>query len=212
MKALLRPTLLTLALTSAFAAWGADAPSTDKLRQFYGSAALGGFMENSNAGHFNNEQGKFAGYVGFGWRYLPNISLEAEVIGYSQEVDTPSGYMPGNGSADNRSSVTVVGIVPQIKYVIPMNTMDFFMGGGFGIYSATGTVTGKINNTDFRANETDAAIGAQVVVGVDFKFAERYSLGIEGRHTWFKANLSNFSNGKVDLGGDQALLAFRMWF
>ena len=212
MNRILRSALLTLTLMPATTIWAEDTASPGQPRRFYGSAALGGFFENSNSGHFNNEQGKFAGYVGVGWRYLPNISLEAELIGYSQEVDTPSGYTPGNGSVDNRASGTVVGIVPQIKYVIPVNTVDLFVGGGIGIYSATGTVTGKSNNSDFRAEETDAAIGAQIVGGADFKFAQRYSLGFEARHTWFKANLGNFSNGKVDLGGDQVLLAFRMWF
>lgn len=212
MNAFVRNVTVMLILLPAGAAWAEDTTTPAPSRHFYGSAALGGYFENSNGGHFANQQGKFAGYLGFGWRYLPNLSLEAELIGYSQEIDTPAGFGPSNGSVDNRASVTVVGLVPQIKYVIPVNAVDLFVGGGFGIYAATGTVTGRANNADYRAEESDAAIGAQIVGGADFKFAQRYSLGFEARHTWFKADLANFSNGKVDLGGDQVLLAFRMWY
>lgn len=207
-----RNALSMLILLCAVTAWADDAPATAQPRKFYGSAALGGFFENSNGGHFVNEQGKFAGYLGFGWRMQPNLSLEAELIGYSQQIDTPAGYAPSNGSVDNRATVAVVGLVPQVKYIIPMINVDLFIGGGIGIYSATGTVTGKINNSDFHADESDAGIGEQIVGGVDFKIAQRYSVGLEYRRVWFKANLSNFSNGKVDLGGDQALVSFRMWF
>jgi hypothetical protein len=202
--------LSILFVLSLNAAWADDAALP--VRRFYGSAALGGFFENSNSGHFSNEQGKFAGYLGFGWRYLPNLSLEAELIGYSQDIDTPGGFSPANGSVDRRASVFVAGLVPQIKYIIPVNTIDFFVGGGIGLYSATGVVTGKANGADYRAEENDASVGAQIVGGADFKFSERYSLGLEARRVWFKANLGNFSNGKVDLGGDQVLMSFRMRF
>lgn len=157
----------------------------ERVGRWYLSGAAGGFNEETNS-QLVNLNGQFGLAIGAGYRLTPYVALEIEGLFASQRVDTPS-TVPGlaPGTADGRANVYTRGIGGLVKFILPLDRVELYVGGGLGIYT-TSLLTD---------------VGYQAVAGADFFVSRRISVGLEYRRLKFDAILGALVPG-VELGGD----------
>ena len=157
----------------------------ERVGRWYLSGAAGAFNEKTNA-QLANLNGQFGLAIGAGYRLTPHVALEIEGLFASQRVDTPS-TIPGLalGTADGRANVYTRGIGGLVKFILPLDRLELYVGGGLGIYNTT--------------LWTD--VGFQAMAGADFFISRHVSVGVEYRRLKLDAVLGTLVPG-VDLGGD----------
>jgi opacity protein-like surface antigen len=132
-----------------------------------------------------NLDGQFGLAIGAGYRLTRYVALEIDGLFASQRVDAPS-TIPGLAlGTDGRATVYTRGIGGLVKFTLPLDRVELYVGGGLGIY----------NTSLF----TD--VGFQTVAGADFFVSRRLSVGLEYRRLKFDAILGALVPG-VELGGD----------
>jgi opacity protein-like surface antigen len=132
-----------------------------------------------------NLDGQFGLAIGAGYRLTRHVALEIDGLFASQRVDAPS-TIPGLAlGTDGRANVYTRGIGGLVKFILPLDRVELYVGGGLGIY----------NTSLF----TD--VGFQTVAGADFFVSRRLSVGLEYRRLKFDAILGTLVPG-LDLGGD----------
>jgi opacity protein-like surface antigen len=159
----------------------------ERVGRWYLSGAAGTFKEETNPQL--GLDGRFGLAIGAGYRLSPHISLEVDGLFASQRVDTPStipGLAPGTADIYTR------GIGGLVKFILPLDRVELYVGGGLGIY-----------NTTFWTD-----VGFQTMAGADFFVSRHISVGVEYRRLKFDAILGSFVAG-LDLGGEFLLATVR---
>lgn len=182
---------VSLPLTARAEGAGMFAP--DRVGRWYGGGGLGGFSEESNF-QLGNEDGRFGNFISGGYRLGSWIALEADGLISLQEVDAPSTIF----APTSRTDLTTAGIGAVVKFILPMDRVEIYAGGGLGVYTSrirTETAIGDIERDD-----TD--IGYQALAGLDVFVSRRVSLGLEYRKFKLDANFGPTIPGKLEVGGD----------
>ena len=163
----------------------------ERVGRWYLSAEAGTFKEGSNSQL--DLDGRFGAAIGAGYRITPHFALEIEGLFASQVLDTPSTVAGvALGSIDGRANIYTRGVGSLLKFVLPLDRVELYVGGGIGVY-----------NTSFWTD-----VGFQTVAGADVFVSRHISLGVEYRRLKFNAVLGSFVPG-LDLGGDLLLATVR---
>lgn len=192
---------ISLPLTARAHTVGMFAP--DRVGRWYGGGGLGGFSEESNS-ELRNEDGRFGNFISGGYRLGSWIALEADGLISLQEVDAPLTIT----APTSRTDLTTAGIGAVVKFILPLDRVEIYAGGGLGVYTSqirTETAIGDIERDD-----TD--IGYQALVGLDVFVSRRISVGLEYRKFKLDANFGPTIPGKLDVGGDFFLATVRGHF
>ncbi|HUQ72960.1 MAG TPA: outer membrane beta-barrel protein [Planctomycetaceae bacterium] len=166
----------------------------ERVGNWYLSAAAGQFKEKS--GSKIDLDGLFGAAISAGFRATPHVALEIEGLFASQRVETSSTIAGvALGSANGQGNISSRGVGGLVKFILPLNRVELYVGGGLGIY-----------NTTFW---TDA--GFQTLVGADLFVSRHFSVGVEYRRLKFDAVLGSVVHD-LDLGGDMLLATVRGHF
>jgi len=175
---------------------GADSTgmfAPERVGGWYLGGGLGGFNEESNS-QVRNPDNQGGMFFSGGYRLNPNIALEIDGLGSHQAFDTPL-YAGGS----RRSDLYTNGVGGVVKFILPLNRVELYAGGGLGLYTSRVQIDGTNVETD--ANDTD--IGFQLLLGADFYVSRHISVGVEYRKFQLEADFGNtLPGGKIDTGGD----------
>jgi opacity protein-like surface antigen len=175
---------------------GADSSgmfAPERVGRWYIGGGLGGFKEQSNS-QLQNQNGQYAGFFSGGYRATPNIALDIDGLFYNQRLDTP----PTVSSSNSRSRLDSTGAGGLVKFILPLDRVELYVGGGLGVYNTSL----RVHNSSFQSERDDTHVGYQGLVGADF-FVSRYvSVGIEYRKVKLNTDLEPTIPGKIDAGGD----------
>ena len=161
---------------------------SERVGRWYLSGAAGAFNKETNS-QFVNQDGQFGFVIGAGYRLKPHVALEIDGLFASQRVDPPWAL----GDADGRANV--YGIGGLAKFILPLERVELYAGGGLGLYSTT----------------LWKDVGFQAVAGLDLFVSRRMSVGVEYR----RLKLDVFLGALVpdfDLGGDFFFATLRYHF
>ena len=174
----------------------------ERVGHWYLSGAVGAFNERTNA-QLVNQDGQFGLAISGGYRLTPHVALEIDGLFASQQIDTPSTVPPSAlGSPNARADLYSGGIGGLVKFILPLDRVELYVGGGLGIYSTTLLVKGSVLGAHVELTETDTDFGFQAVAGADFFVSRRISVGLEYRRLKLDANLGALVPGDLDMGGD----------
>jgi len=116
-------------------------------------------------------------------RYLSrNFAIEAGVGLYYSEA-TYSGVLPIIGAYTEKDSISVMPVMFNLKGIFPFPAGEFYVGGGVGLYLATGKA--EVTSTglgSFSFDDSDAVFGGQFKAGIIFNLTQKLFLGIEGMY------------------------------
>ena len=160
----------------------------ERVGRWYLSGAAGAFNKETNS-QLVNQDGQFGLVVGAGYRLKPHVALEIDGLFASQRVD------PGwaLGSDDGRANL--YGIGGLAKFILPLDRVELYVGGGLGLYSTT----------------LWKDVGLQAVAGLDLFVSRRTSVGLEYRRLKLDTFLGALVPG-FDLGGDFLFATVRRHF
>jgi hypothetical protein len=156
----------------------------ERVGRWYFSAAAGAIKDETNS-QLVNLDGQFGLAIGAGYRLTPHVALQSEGLFASQRVDTPSTIDGLALGADGGANIYTRGVGGLVKFILPLNRVELFVGGGLGIYNTSLLTDG----------------GFQAVAGADFFVSRHVSVGLEYRRLKFDAIFGSLVPG-IDLGGD----------
>ncbi len=185
---------------------GADSTgmfAPDRVGHWYLGGGAGGFWEESNS-QLQNHSGQFGGFFSGGYRATPNIALEIDGLSSYQRFDTP----PSVSSSEGRSRLTSSGAGGVVKFILPLDRIELYAGGGVGVYR---TVL-QVKDNPFKSQEDDTNVGYQGLVGADYFVTRNFSVGLEYRRLKLDAKLNPTIADKIDAGGDFLFVTFRGHF
>ena len=174
----------------------------ERVGHWYLSGAVGAFNEQTNP-QLVNQDGRIGLAISGGYRLTPYVALEIDGLYASQHIDTPS-TIPGSalGTVDGRANLYSGGMGGLVKFILPLDRVELYVGGGLGIYTTTLLVKGTLMGAHTELTENDTDVGLQAVAGADFFLSRRISLGLEYRRLKLDANLGDIVPGDLDMGGD----------
>lgn len=174
----------------------------ERVGHWYLSGAMGAFNEETNP-QLVNQDGRIGLAIGGGYRLTPYVALEIDGLFASQDIDTPS-TIPGSalGTADGRANLYSGGMGGLVKFILPLDRVELYVGGGLGIHTTTLLVEGTLMGAHTELTENDTDVGLQAVAGADFFLSRRISVGLEYRRLKLDANLGVLVPGDLDMGGD----------
>jgi len=204
MSLLKMPVFVVLALLGALPLTAAaEMFAPERVGSWYLGGGLGGFSQEDNS-QLANADGELGLAFSGGYRLSQNVALEIDGLFSHQEFDTP----PSAGGS-RRSDLFTNGVGGVIKFVLPINRVELFVGGGLGIYTSRVDVDG----TFFEDNEDDTDFGYQLLAGADFYVSRRISVGFEYRKFKLDADFGDtLPGGKIDAGGDLLFATVRGHF
>ena len=175
----------------------------DRIGNWYLGGGFGGFSQEDNP-QVANADGEFGlGFSG-GYRLSRNIGLEIDGLFSNQEFDTP----PSAGGS-RRSNIFTNGVGGVVKFVLPIDRVELYVGGGLGMYMSRV----EIDGTSVEENEDDIEIGYQLLLGADFFVSRRISVGFEYRMFKLEADFgATLPGGTIDTGGDFLFATVRGYF
>jgi opacity protein-like surface antigen len=184
----------------------------ERVGHWYLSGAVGAFNEETNS-QLANQDSQFGLAISGGYRLTRHVALEIDGLFASQRIDTPA-TIPGSalGTADGRASLYSGGIGGLVKFILPLDRIELYVGGGLGIYTTTLLVEGSLLGAHTELTETDSDVGFQAVAGADFFVSRRISVGLEYRRLKLDANLGAIVPGDLDVGGDFVFATVRGHF
>ena len=183
-----------------------------RAERWYIGGGIGGFAEQDNA-QLSGQDAKFATFFGGGYRASPNISVEAEVLYWRQQADTPATISPAVlTTADTRTDLDTSGLGALIKFYLPLDSVDLYAGGGLGFYSSTLNVKGTVSGLSAQVDKSETNVGYQLVAGADIFVSRKISVGMEYRWMKIEANFEPYITGDVDMGGQFLFLSVRGHF
>ena len=184
----------------------------ERVGRWYLSDAVGAFNEETNP-QLVNQDGRFGLAISAGYRLTPHVALEIDGLFASQRIDTPT-TIPGSalGSAESRATLHSGGIGGLVKFILPLDRVEVYVGGGLGVHTTTLLVKGSLLGAHTELTENDTGIGFQAVAGADFFLSRRISVGLEYRRLKLDANLGVLVPGDLDMGGDFLLATVRGHF
>jgi opacity protein-like surface antigen len=160
-------------------------------------------MEESND-RLPNSEGQIGLFFSGGYRLSPHVALEIDGLMSHQEFDTPA--FAGGG---RKSDLFTNGAGGVVKFILPLERVELYAGGGLGVYSSRIEIDGSV----VEENESDTDIGYQALVGADFYVSRRISVGIEYRKFKLEADFRDtLPGGGVDTGGDFVFATVRGHF
>jgi len=184
----------------------------ERIGRWYMSGAVGAFNEETNS-QLVNQEGYFGLAINGGYRLTPHIALEIDGLFASQRIDTPATIPPSAlGTPDSRASLYSGGIGGLVKFILPLDRVELYVGGGLGVYTTTLLVEGDLLGAHTQLTEYDTDVGFQAVAGADFYVSRHVSLGLEYRRLKLDANLDVLIPGDLDMGGDFFLATVRGHF
>lgn len=171
--------------------------------------AIGGFDAEDSTGKLQNQSGQYSLMFDAAYRYSEYLSFGFDTFASEQRFDTlPSTYAL-LGNVDGRSTIFVGGVNAVAKFGIPMGWVEPYVGAAIGLYFSTVLVTGSLVG-NLEAEEEDWGPAEQLMAGLNFRVSERWSLGVEYRHTYLKADFGQLTGGEVDVGGDSIMATVRL--
>ena len=195
MSLLARFIFIAIALigTSQHAAAEMEMFAPDRIGKWYLGGGFGGFSEEDNS-LISDADGQFGLAFSGGYRLSRNIALEIDGLFSQQEFSTPT-FAGGS----RRSDIFTNGVGGVVKFVLPLDRVEFYVGGGLGLYTSHIAIDG----TSFEEEEDDTDIGYQVMVGADIFVSRRISVGLEYRKFQLDADFGGtLPGGSIDTGGD----------
>jgi opacity protein-like surface antigen len=120
----------------------------------------------------------FNGEVAYEHRFNPNFALAAGLGLYHTESDVSD---PG---FDMDTKLTVVPMTVTAKGIIPTGAVEFYGGGGLGLYFASVESDVRLFGYSFDLEDQDAVLGAHLLAGLTIPVSEIVFLGVEGRYIW----------------------------
>lgn len=175
----------------------------DRIGNWYIGGGLGGFREQDNS-QIGNADGDFGAAFSGGYRLSRSIALEVDGLLSHQEFDTPA-----SAGGGRRSDLLTNGAGGVVKFVLPLNRVEFYAGGGLGLYTSRVEIDGPLLETE----EDDTNVGYQLLAGADFFVSRRISVGFEYRKFKLDADFgSAVPGGKADTGGDFGFATVRGYF
>ncbi len=174
----------------------------ERVGRWYVSGAVGAFNEETNS-QLVNQDDQFGLAIGGGYRLTPHVALEIDGLFASQRIDTPA-TIPASalGTPDSRASLYSGGIGGLVKFILPLDRVELYVGGGLGIYTTTLLVEGDLQGAHTELTENDTDAGFLAVAGADFFVSRRVSVGLEYRRLKLDANFGALIPGDLDMGGD----------
>ncbi len=172
---------LILAVVAVIPMWGhaqVKVFEPERVGRWYLSGAAGAFNKETDS-DLVNQDGQFGLAIGAGYRLKPHVALEIDGLFASQRVDPA--WVSGN--ADGRANL--YGFGGLVKFILPLDRVELYVGGGLGLYSTT----------------LWKDVGFQGVAGLDLFVSRRMSVGLEYR----RLKLDVFLGALVpdfDMGGD----------
>lgn len=185
---------------------GADSTgmfAPDRVGRWYLGGGIGGYWEESNS-QLQNQAGQFGGFFSGGYRATPNIALEIDALSSYQRIDRPPSVSTSNG----RSNLTSGGVGGVVKFILPLDRIELYAGGGVGVYN---TVL-RVKDNPFKTEDDDTNFGYQGLIGADYFITRNFSVGLEYRKFKLDAKLEPTMAGKIDAGGDFVFATFRGYF
>jgi len=137
----------------------------------------------------------FNGEVVLGMYYNKNLALEFGG-GYFQ-TDASVSDATGFHEEDD---LKVVPVVVNIKAVLPIQYVELYAGGGFGVYVGDIEADGfdpVVGN--FSGDDDDTIFGGHVLVGANIDITKHVFIGVEGKYI-FTSNARLFGS-KINLDG-----------
>jgi opacity protein-like surface antigen len=174
----------------------------ERVGHWYLSGAVGAFNEETNP-QLANADGQVGLVLSGGYRLTPHIALEIDGLFASQHIDTPA-TIPGSalGTPEGRASLYGSGVGGLVKFILPLDRVELYVGGGLGVYTTTLLVKGDLLGARTELTENDTDVGFQAVAGADFFVSRHISVGMEYRRLKLDANLGVLVPGDLDMGGD----------
>lgn len=195
--------LLVAAALPLTAAAETEMFAPDRIGNWYLGGGFGGFSEEDNAS-VGNPDGQFGLAFSGGYRLTRNIALEIDGLFSHQEFDTPT-YAGGG----RRSDIFTNGVSGVVKFILPIDRVELYVGGGLGVYTSRVEIDGPA----FEGDEDDTGFGYQLLAGADFFVSRRISVGFEYRKFKLDADFgSTLPGGKIDTGGDFLFATVRGYF
>lgn len=196
-------TVAVLTMSPLIAAAQSSMFAPDRVGHWYLGGGVGGYWEESNA-QLQHQDGQFGGFFSGGYRLSRNIALEIDALSSYQRLDTP----PGVSASEGRSHLTSSGVGGVVKFILPLDRLELYAGGGAGVYSTSLW----IKNSQFDSEADDTNAGYQALIGVDYFLTRSFSIGMEYRKLKLDAKLDPAIPGKIDAGGDFLFATFRGHF
>ncbi len=176
----------------------------DRVGRWYLGGGAGAFWEESNS-NLNNASGQIGGFFSGGYRATPNIALEIDALSEYQRIDRPASVTDGDGG---RSRINTNGVGGVVKFILPLDRLELYAGGGVGVYNTSL----HVKDNPFKTEEDDTNFGYQGLLGADYFVSRNFSVGVEYRRLEVRANLDPTIAGKFDAGGDLLFATFRGHF
>ena len=180
--------------------------------RWYIGGGLGGFAEEDNA-QISGQDPEFSAFFSGGFRASPYVAIEATAMNWYQDFSTPASISPGVlPTADARTDLTTFGVGALVKFIVPLESVDFFAGAGLGVYTTNLNVKGTSGGASVEIDENDTDLGIQAVLGVDVFVSNRISLGLEYRWLKLDATFQPFIADDLDVGGQFFFATIRGYF
>jgi opacity protein-like surface antigen len=116
--------------------------------------------------------------VALGHSFSPNLALEGAVGFFQTEADlTFSGIK-------EEDEVWAVPLTATLKAIAPMNTAQFYVGAGGGLYFVTADVklTDLASGLSASDDDNDVVVGGHLLAGLTADVSPNFFFGLEGKY------------------------------
>lgn len=204
---LIRTTFLLFSVTCLLPAVVLAQAGERQAGRWYIGGGLGGFAEEDNS-QITGQDAEFATFFSGGYRASPNVAVEATAMHWGQDFATPPSISGSLTGAEARTDLYSFGVGGQVKFFLPLDSMDLFAGAGLGLY----TTNLKVKGSSAEIDENDTDLGVQGLLGVDVFVSNRISVGLEYRWLKLDANFEPHVGGDIDVGGHFFFATVRGYF
>lgn len=168
---------------------------------------VGGFSGENTLGRPEGQGSRLAG-LGTGHDVSPLWRFGGDLLSDSQRYDTPTAVAaPLFGSVDSAVDVAAVGLVGTARYPLPFAGLQWYGGGGAGLYRSS--VSGSAFGLPGRYDETDTSVGLHAEAGLSLPVSSATELGLSLRRVWLRSDFGSVTGGSVDIGGRFIFLGLR---
>jgi len=197
-------------------------PSASVAGKFYVFVGPGYFAPDSNS-QLNNQHSEFAAFIGGGgYRFSDLFSLQLDLVGTGQKLDTSSSVAPPPGTfapGTLQTHMYTDGLALTARLNFPAGRWEPYVAGGGGIYSTLFSTTSEAigcqqhcGDTGPRVSSRSNDFGYHAAIGLDFHITQKDVIGGEVRYLGLKSNFDDIGVGKVNAGGIFAWLGYRRYF
>ncbi|WP_317929052.1 outer membrane beta-barrel protein [Halioxenophilus sp. WMMB6] len=222
--ALVLPAFIFLAGTAAatVAEAASDSPSqstsdnaqqaeilTSLLDHYYLSLSATDFEAADNSGQMDVSDNRYGYGANFGWVFNRYLALDTGLMWFSADYERNGAVIPG--TTNNNLRINTYGIDLNLRLSYPLKRFTTFLSAGRGYYNSD-MWTVRPGDRGFTLEgppSSESGAGSSFGLGIGIPLGNKSWLDFSWRYLKLDLNFGEYSQGRIDAGGDLFSITFR---